>query len=226
MTAKRPKIRQIGFRSLVAAVDPNYRAPYAEYTFTGRTFFKQPGHNPFSDLAPTLPEPGPEPIPPTEEVIFTGVRVLGVQVPKNAVISKACLRLTSTIVSAEDNARMVIRGQAHDNPPAFGPGNPTVTARTYTTAFSNWQPAPWTSIDSVHDTSDVSDVITEIVDRDGWVKGNAMAFEIYGTGYREFYSDVNGDVNKLPKLIIEWAGPTLVDKGQTIVHNGQILIAS
>ncbi len=56
-------------------------------------------------------------------------------------------------------------------------------------------------------TPDLSTIMQEIVDRDGWQSGNAMAFMVEGTGRRTAVS-YNGDSAKAPKLYVRYYDPS------------------
>jgi hypothetical protein len=62
-----------------------------------------------------------------------------------------------------------------------------ITSRLRTGANVAWAPVPWTTIGEAgpdQRTSDLAPVIQEIVNRAGWMSGNALALIISGSGRR------------------------------------------
>ena len=59
-------------------------------------------------------------------------------------------------------------------------------------------------------SSDLSAVVQEIVDREGWVSGNAMAFMIMGSGKRVADSREGGS-DKAAVLHIEYSQPAEIE---------------
>ena len=72
-----------------------------------------------------------------------------------------------------------------------------------------WEPDAWNAANAKHQSSDISRVVQEIVDRGGWVSGNAMAFIIEGEGRRvaESYDGAlagSEAEEAAPRLVIEY----------------------
>ncbi|MCP3992485.1 MAG: hypothetical protein GY724_25665, partial [Actinomycetia bacterium] len=81
--------------------------------------------------------------------------------------------------------------------------NRNITDRDPTETQVDWDVPAWTSGDSGADqmTPDLAGVLTEIITRDNWQDGNAIALVIEGTGKRSVYS-FDGDPDKAPKLVV------------------------
>ena len=137
-----------------------------------------------------------------------GMRFLGVNLPVGAVITAAWVQFktdqTDTVTTD-----LVIQGQAADNPTTFITSNGDISSRPRTVSQSFWSPPSWTLVGEAgpdQQTSDISTIIQEIVDRSGWTSGNAMVIIITGTGERTAES-YNGDAPGAPLLHIEYIIP-------------------
>jgi hypothetical protein len=67
---------------------------------------------------------------------------------------------------------------------AFTANDNDISSRTKTDASVAWSPAAWDSVGeagSLQQTDDIASVITEIVGRDDWNPGQALALIITGT---------------------------------------------
>jgi len=134
-----------------------------------------------------------------------GLRFTGVDVPHGAVITAAWVDFTVDEASS-DATTLTIHGQYADDASTFTAAGFNVSSRPLTTAQATWSPAPWTAVGAsgpAQRTSDLSGLIQEIVARDGWFAGNAMALVITGTGHRVAVS-VDGNANAAPLLHVEY----------------------
>ena len=83
---------------------------------------------------------------------------------------------------------------------------------SWTIAVVKWSVPDWTAKDERFQTPDISSIIQEIVNQDGWASGNAIVLTIYddldnpSTGVRcaESY---NGEAEAAPLLHIVATGP-------------------
>jgi hypothetical protein len=78
---------------------------------------------------------------------------------------------------------ITIEGHDTDNAQDFGDLT-NVVGRTRTTASVTWSPPNWTTVGETgvdQRTVDLTDIIQEIVDRPGWVNGNALVLIFSGT---------------------------------------------
>jgi len=115
-----------------------------------------------------------------------GMRFRGISIPKGATITNAYIQFTVDSVSSEATS-LVIKAQAADNPGAFTSIAYDVSTRPVGTAYAAWEPVPWLTTGAAgvdQRTTDLSSVITEVVNRSGWVSGNSMVFIVTGTGRR------------------------------------------
>lgn len=105
-------------------------------------------------------------------------------------------------------ATLELRAEASDNAEPLASHNFDLTDRTMTTASVTWTPATWIAGDQGADqrTADLAPVLQEIVDRPGWVAGNAIVLEISGSGTRVAWS-YDGQPSMPPTLNVQ----TMID---------------
>ncbi|MDH3700010.1 MAG: metallophosphoesterase [Alphaproteobacteria bacterium] len=158
-----------------------------------------------SDLEMTLEK--------AEQIV--GLRFNGIDVPKGAIITSAYIQFQADEASS-GIADLTIHGEDVDNALQFSSANFDISSRAVTTASALWQPADWTTVGEAgpaQQTVDLSAVIQEIIDRDGWVSGNSLALLISGSGKRVAES-YNGVQNAAPLLHVEYQA---LDDGAPVV---------
>jgi hypothetical protein len=138
-----------------------------------------------------------------EWVHVVGIRFL-VAVPRNARILSAHIQFAADETSSVPTS-LTIGGEASDHAAAFEKEARNVTSRPRTTEAVGWEPPPWTMGDSGPDqrTPELTALVQEIVDRPGWVPGNAMVFLISGTGHRTAHAHY-GVPSRAPRLELEY----------------------
>ena len=105
--------------------------------------------------------------------VIVGLRFQGVQVPQGATIVNAYIEFTPE--DGESGTFTVdIAGQDSDDAPAFQEVNHNLSSRTLTSAAVTWSDdTTWNdSHTEQHQTSNLSTIVKEIVDRPGWSGGN------------------------------------------------------
>ncbi len=115
-----------------------------------------------------------------------GIRFTSIDVPAGAVITSAYIQFTADEVSS-GTASLLIHGDDSDSAAAFTNASHDVSSRDMTSASATWSPDDWTSkgeAGGTQSTSDVSAIVQEIIDRDGWAQFNDVAFILTGTGTR------------------------------------------
>ncbi|MDX1744588.1 MAG: metallophosphoesterase, partial [Halobacteriales archaeon] len=130
-----------------------------------------------------------------------------VNASQGATITSAWIQFQANEVDT-DTADLVIEGEAIDDAPAFADVSFGISSRTRTTQSVTWSPPAWPTKREVgpdQQTPDISPIIQEIVDRPGWVAGNAVAMIITGTG-RRVADAFDGDPGAAPVLHIEYSG--------------------
>jgi tartrate-resistant acid phosphatase type 5 len=134
-----------------------------------------------------------------------GLRFQYLNVPKGASIAAAYLEFTvDEAFSVATN--VVIRGQAVDNAPPFSTAAFNVTGRTQTAAATQWNIPAWNTVGVKQQSPDISAVIQEIVERNGWSPTNSVVLVISGSGHRtaEAYEGVPAAA---PLLHVEYSTP-------------------
>ena len=135
-----------------------------------------------------------------------GMIFRNVNIPRRASIISAHLKLRSHEDHYGEVAHGQIRAEATDHAESFSDSRRidsvvTTTASVYWDIDEPWLTAAW------YDSPDISDVITEVVNRDGWSANNSLAILLrlrQSGGYRYFASYEQGDASA-PKIEITYA---------------------
>jgi len=112
---------------------------------------------------------------------FIGLRWTNVIVPNGATIINATIQFE--VDSTDPDVPIVVRwkGQDVDNAPAFTHGSDfDISSRTNTTAFVDWDIPDWENTSDegpAQLTPNLATIVQEIVDRPGWLSGNAMVLK-------------------------------------------------
>ncbi len=106
-----------------------------------------------------------------------GLRFTGVGLPQGAKVKTATISFTAI---SDDSAPVDLQVQAEAADTAASLGS-SFKDRAKTSASALWQPKPWTKGLATR-TSDLSKVVQEVVSRNGWKSGNALAFYVTGDG--------------------------------------------
>ncbi len=141
-------------------------------------------------------------------------RFTGVTVAQAATVNSASFKMTAqaTYNAGANTVSLLVSAEASDNAPALtasGAGELlTSAARPRTTAVS----AAWNQNSVVADTEysiDITSVIQEIVNRAGWVSGNAIVILVDTNttttlGEWQDYFSYDGSTTKAAKLVIDY----------------------
>ncbi len=130
-----------------------------------------------------------------------GLRFGNLDIPKGANITSAHILFTAAQTSSGTSS-LSIKGEASDNAATFTTKSKNISSRKKTSANVTWAPEQWTT-GSSRPSSDISSIVSEIVNRPGWSPGNAMAFIITGTGTRTAHA-YDGSPNSAPLIHIEY----------------------
>ncbi len=122
-----------------------------------------------SDLE--LPEDG-------GDIQVIGLRFLNIEIAQGANIINAYVEFTADDVEADEPVNLIIEGELVPDAPAFVAIDNNVSDRTRTTAKVEWQPEHWTTVSQKHQTPDISAVIQDIINQEGWSSGNALVIII------------------------------------------------
>ena len=162
-------------------------------------------------------------------ILTAGMRFRDIAVPQGVVIDSAYIRVWShEAKTAEDVANLTIYGDATDDAQTFTEDQ-LITARPATAASVSWIVNEAWGLWTPHTTPDLSAIVQEIVDRDGWEAGNSIAFVLAGEDQgpsevenaREWESYENiadpedgGDgqnkPERVPQLVIYYSSPNAV----------------
>ncbi|MDB4285862.1 PKD domain-containing protein, partial [bacterium] len=117
---------------------------------------------------------------------LVGIRFTNIDVPPGVQVTSAYVQFTG---DGPDNVAMNLNiyGEAIDNAITFVNINGNISSRPQTNATVAWSPGPWgLSGESGpnQQTSDISAIIQEIINRPGWQQNNALSILIDGTGER------------------------------------------
>ena len=108
-----------------------------------------------------------------EQVI--GLRFIGIPIPKGAIIDNAFIELTcDETKSGTLPVSVLIEGELSPDTVTFSNTTNNVTNRPTTTANVVWAPEDWTEVGQKDRSSDITSIIQEIIDQDGWAMGNAL----------------------------------------------------
>lgn len=110
-----------------------------------------------------------------------GLRFDGLDVPQGATITSASIEMTSHYDAAAASSYEVSAHDLDDAPP-FTAANGSVGDRPVAPGVA-WVPDAWKAGDR-YSTSDLAATVQDVVNRPGWCGGNAMSFEVSGTGDR------------------------------------------
>lgn len=134
-----------------------------------------------------------------------GIRFTDIDIPEGAVITAAYVQFQADKTSAGE-VSLLIRGQDSDDAAAFSTVKFSVSSRPTTDASVSWTPSDWSiggESGLAQRTPDLSAIVQEIVDRDGWAALNDMVFLITGTGTRRADA-FEGSAAGAPLLHIEY----------------------
>jgi hypothetical protein len=139
-----------------------------------------------------------------------GLRFSGVSVPRGATITQAILRVKS-YQAASNTLYLKVSGEATDNPGGFESASVRPSVRVKTVAQVDWDPGAWTS-GGWYESPDLKTVLQEIVNRSGWVSGNALVLLLADDGsasgvYRLISAYDSGAANGAELQISYTTGP-------------------
>ena len=124
-------------------------------------------------------------------ILTTGLRFRDISVPKGAKIDSAFIYVHShEAKTAEDVAVLTIKAEATDNAVTFTE-DALISDRPSTSNTIEWTIAEEWGLYTKHRTPNIAAVVQEVIDRDGWAKGNAIALMLEGNDQGISASSVN-----------------------------------
>ena len=139
-----------------------------------------------------------------------GLRFTGIDIPGGTEIVSAHIQFTCDEADKNNNPfQVTIHGEAADSAMTFNADAYNISSRAKTTAFTSWADIPdWTVEGEAGEdqrTTDLTNIVQEIVDRPGWEEGNALAFILEGEGTRTAES-FDGEAELAPVLLVTFVG--------------------
>ena len=135
-----------------------------------------------------------------------GLRFQDIDIPKDATILDANIVFTSKGVSTGD-ATFMIKGINEGNVAKFSNTANDITSRLTTSAQVVWDTAEWDGAARTFETSDITPVVQEIINRDDWAGGNTMGFVIECSSSAcnpRVAETADGDISKSPRIKITY----------------------
>ena len=137
-----------------------------------------------------------------------GMRFNAVNVPGGATITKAYIQFQADETDSVATS-LLIEGEATDHAQAYTSLLSNISTRIRTQATIAWSPPSWTSIGEAgpnQQTPDITSIVQEIINRPGWVSGNALGIVVTGSGQRTAES-YDGNRSAAPLLHLEYTLP-------------------
>lgn len=171
--------------------------------------------------------------PEDQNILTAGLRFTDVTIPKGFIIDSAYIQIYSHEgKSAEDVANITIVGEATDHASTYTYES-LITTRPHTSASINWVVDVEWGLWMPYRTPDIKTIVQEIVNREGWEAGNALAIMLMGENQgpsdvdnaREFESFENiadpedgGDgqnhPERVPRLVVYYSAPSAIFNSQ------------
>jgi hypothetical protein len=126
-----------------------------------------------------------------------GLRFTNIAIPQGAIIVDANLKWQA----ASESTGLIsvnVQGQAIDNAPTFTGGNSNISIRTRTSNSSEWNSEMPVVLDESVQIGNLKSIVQEIVNRPGWVSGNALA--LFMSGFTNSFN--SSETEKAPVLTI------------------------
>jgi hypothetical protein len=115
-----------------------------------------------------------------------GMRFNEIDIPQGATVVSAYVQFQTDEANSEVTS-LTIKGEAVDSAVTFSNIKYNISSRPTTFTGVSWSPDPWLIVGEAgvaQQTPDISPIIQEIVDRQGWTSGNSLVIIITGTGLR------------------------------------------
>ncbi|MEO1261951.1 MAG: HYR domain-containing protein [Bacteroidota bacterium] len=149
---------------------------------------------------------------------LVGMRFENMNIPRGATITGAYIEFEADETNSS-TTNLTFKGQAADDPATFSGSDYNISNRPVTNAQVNWNNVPsWNSVSEKHQTPDLSVIVQEIIDRNGWISGNSLVVIVSGTGERSAESH-NGESHNAPLLVVNYTECSTCDN---VSDGGQI----
>jgi len=154
----------------------------------------------------------------TEQTV--GLYFNTINIEKGMKVKSAYIQFQVDETSSEET-NLVIYGEKVSNPLLFNTSNYNLSLRVKTDASVSWTPEAWNSVgtaDTAQQTTDLKDIIQEIVNQSDWGNGNALVLLIKGSGKRVAES-YDGSATGAPKLYITYYEDNLDSDNDGVVDS-------
>jgi len=151
---------------------------------------------------------------------FVGLRFLHVAIPQGATIVNAQVTFQASDDDDHD-VNLTIYGQDSNSPTLFDDEEDDISDRPKTTASVSWNIVVKWIKNNTYQTPDLSPIIQEMVNRAGWVSGNAIALLFQSDVFDEKRRAVSHDKNtsQAPLLQVEHGDATLAAGDVYYMHS-------
>jgi len=153
---------------------------------------------------------------------LVGMRFTDIKIPKDAIITDARIQF-EVDEGRSGYLDLKITAEAADNPVTFEADYDNLSARP------KLAPITWTDVPALPRngdlvTDDLTSLVQQLVNRDGWKSGNAMAFyvsSVSGKNYRELES-YDGEKANSPKLRINFKSNSSIEQPTVITAREKV----
>ena len=138
---------------------------------------------------------------------LVGLRFADLEIPPDATITRAWVQFTVDETRPYKSITLAIGGESTTDAGSFDASLGNLSSRPRTATTVSWSPPAWERIDDVGEaqrTPDLSAILQEIVDGNGWESGNALVLLIDGTRRQRVAESFDGEKNSAPMLHIEY----------------------
>jgi len=145
------------------------------------------------------------------------MRFEDIKVPKGAVITNASIEFEVERTTS-GNVSLDIVAEARDNPATYKSRRRNISSRPKTSSRVRWSNIPALNRNEKATTADLRPIVQELVNRNGWRSGNAMAFmfsHVSGDNIRR-YETIDGEPANAPKIRIDYQS-TIDDSSPTYI---------
>ncbi|MEM6806405.1 MAG: chitobiase/beta-hexosaminidase C-terminal domain-containing protein, partial [Bacteroidota bacterium] len=134
---------------------------------------------------------------------LVGMRFKGIELPQGAQIQHAYIQFSVDEVNTAA-CNLEFRIEIEDQATAFEERDNNLSGRNFSTNAVRWSVNPWTrefDRGELQRSPDLTSLLQEVINRDGWQNGNAVVFQVSGSGQRTAIS-YDRDPSLAPQLII------------------------
>jgi len=137
---------------------------------------------------------------------IVGLRFNDIPIQQGTNIVGAHIQFTTDETNTGSTS-LTIQGDNVDHSDVFNNSNQNISSRQKTVASVSWNPPNWDIVGqagSAQRTPDISNIIQEIIDRQGYSAGNSITLIIDGNGERTAES-FDGSSTQAPQLCIDYS---------------------